>query len=164
VALAPPTAFEDLGPLIFGDHALNLQEQLVFGGLAHRPVEEDDLNARPLQFVHKQHLIGIFPGEPIRRMHIEALDPAGSDQIAQSLQGWPNEGGPTIAFIDKLVVRRQGQPIGRHPRLEGGELRSDGVGLGLLLGRDPRINGCVHCIHIIYLRAVAWCATEAPDC
>src|SRR3954447_15060946 len=43
VALATAAAFEHPGPFILSKHALELQEEMIFRGLADRPVEEHDL-------------------------------------------------------------------------------------------------------------------------
>jgi hypothetical protein len=48
MALAPSAALEDLGPLIFRQHALHLEEQVVLRRRADRSVEEDDLGAGAL--------------------------------------------------------------------------------------------------------------------
>src|SRR4051812_21738652 len=48
VALAAPAALQDLGPLILGHHALDLQQQVVLRREADRPIEEDDLNPSPV--------------------------------------------------------------------------------------------------------------------
>ena len=37
---AAPAPFEDLGPLVFGDHALNLEPKIVLGGATDRVVQE----------------------------------------------------------------------------------------------------------------------------
>src|SRR3954465_6214085 len=40
VALAAPAALQDLGPLVLGHHALDLQQQIVLRREADRPIEE----------------------------------------------------------------------------------------------------------------------------
>ena len=44
VALAPAMAFDNLGALILGHHALHLQQQVVFRAAAQLPVQEDDFH------------------------------------------------------------------------------------------------------------------------
>jgi len=51
VALAAPATFQNLGALVFGDHTLDLQQEVVLRGLAERAIEEDDLDAGAPQFV-----------------------------------------------------------------------------------------------------------------
>jgi hypothetical protein len=50
MAFAPAATLQDFGSFIFGDHALDLQEQLIFWRLSHFPVEEHDLDAIFEQF------------------------------------------------------------------------------------------------------------------
>jgi hypothetical protein len=51
VPLAAPTALEELGPLVFGDHPLDLQQQLLFRGLGCGMVEEPHLYAGAREFL-----------------------------------------------------------------------------------------------------------------
>ncbi|WP_451978956.1 hypothetical protein [Azospirillum endophyticum] len=57
-------AFQDLGALTLGDHALPLEPQIVLRGLAEPPVEEDRLDVGPLHFVNEQPLKGVAPDRP----------------------------------------------------------------------------------------------------
>ena len=60
VLLAPATALHDLGALVLGDHALDLQEQVLLGSAAWGIAQEDDLNAATGEFLEYQNLICIF--------------------------------------------------------------------------------------------------------
>src|SRR3954470_13184099 len=57
VALAAPAALQDLGPLVLGHHALDLQQQIVLRREADRSIKEDDLDPSPVELVNQQHLI-----------------------------------------------------------------------------------------------------------
>src|SRR3954465_10624336 len=64
VALAAPAALQDLGPLdlgplVLGHHALDLQQQIVLRREADRSIEEDNLNPSPVELVDQQHLISV---------------------------------------------------------------------------------------------------------
>ncbi len=74
MALAPTAALEDLGPLVLGDHALDLQQELLLGIVPHGMVEEDDLDPGAAKLVDQQHLIGVLARQAIGRVDIEALD------------------------------------------------------------------------------------------
>lgn len=52
---APAAALQDFGSFIFGDHPLDLEEQLVFRRLPHFVIQEDDLYAIFEQFFQQQH-------------------------------------------------------------------------------------------------------------
>ena len=60
VLLAPAAALHDLGALVLGDHALDLQEQVLLGSAARGIAQEDDLNAATGEFLEYQNLICIF--------------------------------------------------------------------------------------------------------
>ena len=45
-----PTALEDLGAFIFGNHALHLQQQVVLGCAADGTVQEDNLGAAAVSY------------------------------------------------------------------------------------------------------------------
>jgi hypothetical protein len=59
--LAAPVALENLGPLILGDHPLDLAEEGVCGARAQGTVQEDHLHPGASAFIDQQHLIRILP-------------------------------------------------------------------------------------------------------
>jgi hypothetical protein len=79
---AAPTPFKDLGPLVFGDYALNLEQKIVLRGATDRVVQEDNLCTRAAKLIDQEHLMGVTAGEPIRRMDINALDLAAGNCIS----------------------------------------------------------------------------------
>ena len=79
---AAPAPFEDLGPLVFGDHALNLEQKIVLRGAADRVVQEDNLRTRAAKLIDQEHLMGVTAGDPVRSMNIDALDMATSNRIS----------------------------------------------------------------------------------
>ena len=153
---AASAAFKDLGALVFGHHALDLQQQLVLGRAAQLTIEKHDLDASALKLVNQQHLIGVLARKAIRRVDIEPIHAPGGDQIPQALQGGPDQGRATIALVDELTFRRKSQSILSHTGMEGGNLTGNGVGLSLLLGRHTSIAGCLRSVHIRPLLYVAW--------
>src|SRR5262249_8114071 len=83
--LPAPAPLEDLGPFVFGDDALDLQEQLALGRRVNGVVEEDDLGAGPLEFLDQEHLIGVLAGEPVGREDVDTVDGARGDLVAEAL-------------------------------------------------------------------------------
>src|SRR3954469_24891933 len=73
VALAAPAALQDLGPLVLGHHALDLQQQIVLWREADRSIEEDDLNPSPVELVNQQHLIGVAPRQSVGGVNVQAI-------------------------------------------------------------------------------------------
>ena len=55
VPLPPTRPFEDLGALVFGDHALKLHQQLILGGGARRGIEETGLDPVTSELFDQQH-------------------------------------------------------------------------------------------------------------
>src|SRR4051812_10172732 len=60
VLLAPAAAFQDLGPLVLGDHALDLDQQVLRGVMAEWVAQEDDLDPATGELFEDQNLICIF--------------------------------------------------------------------------------------------------------
>jgi len=133
MALASATAFPNLRPLILGHHPLDLQQQLVFWTPAQLSLQEDDLDPSPLELIHEQDLVGLLAGQPIRRVHMEALYAPCRDQIPQAFQAGSHQGRPTIALIYQLQLRREGKPVRGAAGAQGGQLAGDGVGFRLLI-------------------------------
>lgn len=62
VAAPAAASLEDLGPLILGDHALNLEQQIILGRTANRTIQEYDLHTGTTELVDQQRLMGITAG------------------------------------------------------------------------------------------------------
>ena len=58
--LAPAAALEDLGTLILGDHALDLNQEVLCRVISERIAQEDDFNTAMAEFFKDQDLIRIF--------------------------------------------------------------------------------------------------------
>src|SRR4051794_791287 len=157
VALAAPAAFEDLGPLVLGHHALDLEQQVVLRREADRPVEEDDLDPGAAQLVDQQDLVGVAARQPVGRVDVDTIERARGGRVAQALEGRADERGPAVALVDEAVLGRDAQPIPRQARVEGGELARDGLVGRLLVGRYAGVDGGVRWLHVYRpLTDVAW--------
>jgi len=53
MAFTAPTAFQDLGTLVFGHHTLHLKQQVVFRRQADRPVEKHDLDPEAPKLINQ---------------------------------------------------------------------------------------------------------------
>jgi len=140
VTLASPAPLHDLRPLVLGDHALHLEQQVLFRAGPDRAVEEDQFHAAALEFLHQQHLPGVFAGEAVRRVHVQPLEPAGPSGVAQSLQRRADQCAAGVAIVDeaKLLVERQA--VGLHPLPQVGDLAVDRPLLGLLIRRNTGVD------------------------
>ena len=92
------------------------------------------------KLIDQQDLVGIFPRQAVGRVDIESVHTARGDHIAQALQRRADQGGPTIAFIQKLHGLGHGQAIDGDALAQGRHLTGDGLGLGLLLGRHAGVD------------------------
>ena len=104
VQLAASQSFGDLGPLVFGDDALDLDQELSFGIGRRRPVEEDDLAARALELFEKDGLVGIATRQSVRGMHVDSANELLADEIPEPVEARPIEVRPAVAIINQDVL------------------------------------------------------------
>ena len=104
MAFTASRTLQDLGTFVFGDHALELQQQLVLGRLRLWGLDEDRLHAVTQPFLREQDLVGILAAQSIRRQHQHGLDLAFGDEVADSFQAGSNQRGSadTLVFEDPL--------------------------------------------------------------
>jgi hypothetical protein len=104
-------------------------------------IEEHYLDASAAELIEQQRLQREFAGQTVRRVDIETVDGGVGDLITQTLQGWSPQRRATDAIVDKAGVLLQSATVLMDAMLQFGYLAGDGVGLGLLIGRDPGIQG-----------------------
>jgi hypothetical protein len=63
--LAATRTFEDLRPLVFRDHALELEQQLIFSRCRSWRADKQGLDTGTSQLLDQQDLIGISSTKPI---------------------------------------------------------------------------------------------------
>src|SRR3954453_8000839 len=73
IALSAPTALEHLGPLVFGEHTLELEQQAVLRRVSDRAIEEDRLRASTGKLLQQQHLMRVAAGEAIRGVNVDDI-------------------------------------------------------------------------------------------
>ena len=142
--LAPPVPFADLGPLVLGDHALDLGEQLGLRVVLVQAggVGEGHPHAEAGQLVQDEHLVGVGAGEPVRGQAPDHLEQPGLGGVAQRVQPGPVQpgpGAPVVAVLAGQLVPGRGQV--RAQRLD---LGADRAPLGLALGGDPGVDRGFH--------------------
>jgi hypothetical protein len=147
VALAAPTAFQDLGALVFGHHALHLKQQIVLWRQADCPVEKDDLHPEALELIDHQDLIGITAGQAIGGMDVDPIDGPGGHPIPQTFESRTDEGGAAVALINKTVVWFEMKPVLYNLRFQSRHLTGNGSLLGLLFRGDTSVEGNTECRH-----------------
>jgi hypothetical protein len=133
VTLPATTALEDLRSLVLGDDPLDLQEQVAFGRVPERMVQEDQLHARTVELLHEQDLVGVATGQSIRRVNIQAIQATSSSNVPEPLERRPGKRGPAIADVKELQLGGQDVPVCGGAFPERGYLALDGMGVRLLL-------------------------------
>ena len=73
-------------------------------------------------------------------MDIQPVDRARRHEITQALQGWPHQGRPTIAVIQKLHRLGYHVPVDRDTLAQRRELAGNGLGRGLAFRRDAGVD------------------------
>jgi hypothetical protein len=109
---AASSTLQNFGSLVFGDHALNLEQEIVLRGAGDRGVQENNLRSRAAKLIDQEHLMGITAGEPVRSVDIDALDMAASNRIPQALQRRTKQDRTTVAFIQVVVIRFEVKAVG----------------------------------------------------
>src|SRR5271165_4065682 len=140
MAFAAAGPFEDLRTLIFGDHALELQHQLIFRRAGMRRLEENRLDAVAGELLGQQDLVSVFAAQPVRRVDQDSLNVALGGKIAQPLQTRPQQAGATESLVlDDPLIR---YAVSLFPREldERRGLAGNRVLLLLLLGGDSRVD------------------------
>jgi hypothetical protein len=120
---------------------LDLQQQLVLGATAHAAVDEHHLDTGALEFIDEYGLVGEIPAQAIRGVDIEAVQAASGRQVAQPLQGRPQQGGPAAAVVEETPLRRHDAAVGLGPLQQGGHLAGDAALQGLTATRHPGLQG-----------------------
>ena len=141
VPLAAPAALQHLGPLVFREHPLQLQQQVVLGRVPDRPVEEHHRRTGASELLQQQDLVGVAAGEAVRRVDVEGVDARQGDQVAQALQGGADQAGAAVAVVDEQPVVGDGVAVPGGARRQLAQLAVDGVPLSLLVGGDPGVDG-----------------------
>src|SRR5260370_11336722 len=86
MAAPTPNALQQLGALILGNHALNLEQEVVLRRAANRMVQEYDVRSCAAKLLDQKHLVGVAASQPVRRVHIDAIESSASHRIPQLLQ------------------------------------------------------------------------------
>ena len=127
MSAATPAALQNFGSFVFGDHALNLEQEIILRGAADRTVQKNNLRARAVKLIDQQHLMGVTAGEPVRSVDVDALDMAASNRIPQTLQSRAKQDRTTVAFVHVVVIRFELKAVGSDPLPQRGDLAGDRI-------------------------------------
>lgn len=136
----PPAAIEHLGALVLRDRPLDLEQQLVVGGVIDRPLAEEDLHTRALQLLQQDHLVGVPPSESIGAQddhHVLPTFPRVVPQLVQRGTIQPSAAVPVVGVRQRLGVP---EALLIRESDDGGELALDRLLLLLQPSRNSRIE------------------------
>jgi hypothetical protein len=103
VQLAAPVALGDLRAFVFGDHALDLDQQPGLRVIARcRAGEEVHLDAEALELVQDQHLVGVGAREAIRAQTQDRVQRTGLGRVAQAVHRRAVQPRARVAVVDEL--------------------------------------------------------------
>src|SRR5215207_9371187 len=141
VDLAAPVALHQLGFLILGEHALELHQQLVFGGVAARAVV-DELHPHPSpgELLDQQRLVGKLAGQPVRGIDQHHVQAALGGQVPQRLQARTDQRGAGVSLVLEHPLRRNLKPVLRGMLAQRRGLRADRLVLLLPGRRHPGVD------------------------
>ena len=94
------------------------------------------------QLVEDEDLVGVDPGQPVRREAPDAFEQPGLGGVTQRVQAGPVQSGTGVPVIDELAD--QLVPGGADVVPQRRELGADGAAFGLPLGRHPGIERHLH--------------------
>ena len=99
MTLAAAGTLQDLRALVFRNHALELDEQMIFGGFLRRRVHKHGLDALAGQLLDDQNLVGIAAAQTIRGMDQDRVDAPFGGEVPDPLEPRACENGSAIAVI-----------------------------------------------------------------
>jgi hypothetical protein len=85
VGLAAAVPFQDLRFLVFGEHPLELDEELVLRAVTLWTLDELDPGSGPGEFLDQQRLVGELTGQPVRGVAQHHVHSDPGDQVPQPL-------------------------------------------------------------------------------
>jgi len=132
--LATAEALAENGPLVFGDGALDLQQELVIRVVRDRVLQEHDLNACAAELFQEQDLVGVFAREAIGGQHGDGSDDTVAHGVPERVEAGPVEPAAAVALVAEDEVVADLVPSRSCPVAQGGELAVDGLEALLALG------------------------------
>ncbi len=132
--LAAAEPFAKNGAFVFGDGALDLQQQLVVRIVRDRVLQERHLAAGAAELFKQQNLVSVAARQAIRAQHDDVLDGAVSDSVTQAVETRSVEPCPAVSFVTEDM--RLGEVVipGCDPGAQRGELAVNGLLTFLALG------------------------------
>ena len=142
--LAAAEALAEDGALVFGDGALDLQQELVAGVVRDRALQEHHLGAGAAELLQEQDLVGVPARQAVGGQRGDDPDGAVAHGVAQRVEAGSVEPAAAVTLVAEHVLVGEGVAVGGGPGAQGGELAVDGLLALLALGRDAGVEGGAH--------------------
>ena len=163
--LAAPVAFHQLGLLVLGEHALELDQQLVLRAVAARPLHELHPDTAAGELLDQQRLVGELAGQPVRRVDEHDVQAALGGQVPQRLQRRAGQRRAGVPLVGEDPLFRDVKPARRGVLAERGQLGADRLVLRLPGAGDPGVDRrCRHGLLLPPRGRRSWPAAAAPIC
>ena len=108
--LAAPVALGELGLLVLGEHALELDQQLVLGAVAARPLHELHPDPAAGELLDQKRLVGELAGQPVRGVDQHHVQAALGGQVPQRLQARAHQRRAGVPLVGEDPVFRDVKP------------------------------------------------------
>src|SRR5215469_7854655 len=140
MSLATTRALQDLGAFVFRNHALEMNQELIFRAVALWRLHEQGFDSMAGELFDQQNLVSILSAQSVRRVREHHLDLSFGGEIAHAFQTRALQRRSAIAFIfeDPLLGHLQLVVLGELDQRR--RLACDRVLLALLLRRDPCVD------------------------
>src|SRR4051812_6396820 len=143
MSLTAPGTFQDLCAFIFRDHALKLNQELIFRAVALWRLHEPGLDSMAGGLLDQQNLVRVLATQSVWRIREHNLNLSFGGEITHTLQAWPLQRRSAVAFIFEHPLSGHFQIVALGKLDQRRRLARNRVLLALLLGRNPRVD-CRH--------------------
>ncbi|CAO3425122.1 hypothetical protein [Azospirillum doebereinerae] len=141
---ATTKAFRQHRPFIFGDGALDLEQELIVRVFGDGMVQEHHRASGAAEFLEKQNLVGILAGQPIRAEHGNDANHPIAHHVAQAIKTRPIETRAAESLVAKHMIFDHVIAVGDRPGAQGVSLTVDGLVAALAVGGDAGVEGGMH--------------------
>src|SRR6516165_4472836 len=140
VSLATTRPLQDLCSFVFRNHALELNQELIFRTVALRRLHEQGFDSVAGELFDQQNLVSILSAQSVGRVRQHNLHLSFGGEIAHAFQTRALQRGSAIAFVfeDPLLGYLQLVVLGKLDQRR--RLAGDRVLLALLLRRNPCVD------------------------
>src|SRR6516165_8692688 len=140
VSLATTRTLQNLCAFVFRNHALELNQELIFRTVALRRLHEQGFDSVAGELFDQQNLVSILSAQSVGRVRQHNLHLSFGGEIAHAFQTRALQRGSAIAFVfkDPLFGHLQLVVLGELDQRR--RLAGDRVLLALLLRRNPGVD------------------------